>query len=72
MTALEMVSDHDSKTPASPAVGKTVGKVAAANGAMVRVAGHAVMVSPPLITTADEVDTILNAIDAGLTAASNL
>jgi hypothetical protein len=60
------------KTPVNPAVGKTVGKVAAENGAMVRVAGHTVMVSPPLIATADEVDTILSAIDAGLRAASNV
>jgi adenosylmethionine-8-amino-7-oxononanoate aminotransferase len=72
MTALELVSDKTQKTPVDPSIGKLVGKVAAENGAMIRVAGHTVMVSPPLIATAEEVDTILSAIDSGLAAASNI
>jgi adenosylmethionine-8-amino-7-oxononanoate aminotransferase len=72
MTALELVSDKTQKTPVDPSIGKLVGKVAAENGAMIRVAGHTIMVSPPLIATAAEVDTILSAIDSGLAAASNI
>jgi hypothetical protein len=71
MTAFEMVSDQQLKTPLDSAKGKLLGKVTAQNGAMVRVAGHTVMVSPPLIVTAAEVDSILAAVDAGLAAISS-
>ncbi|EPX81817.1 hypothetical protein thalar_00375 [Litoreibacter arenae DSM 19593] len=39
-------------------------------GAMVRVGGNNLMMSPPLIISEAEIDTILQALDAGLTKAA--
>lgn len=66
MTAMELVSD-DMKTP-NPAAGKIVQKITYENGAMVRVSGHNVLLSPPLILTSADVQIIVNALDAGLSA----
>jgi adenosylmethionine-8-amino-7-oxononanoate aminotransferase len=38
-------------------------------GAMVRLGAHNVLMSPPLVITEAEVDVILNALDAGFSAA---
>ena len=39
------------------------------NGAYIRVSGHNILISPPLVLTKDDVDVIIGAIDAGLAAA---
>ncbi|MCO4823456.1 aminotransferase class III-fold pyridoxal phosphate-dependent enzyme [Amylibacter sp.] len=70
MTALEFVKDRDTKEPMDPSFGQAVQKVAYEKGAMLRVSGPNVLLSPPLVISEADVDVILNAIDAGLTAVS--
>ncbi len=68
MTAIEMVSDRTTK--AAPAKADP-GRVQAATyqaGAMVRVSGPNIILSPPLILTSDDVQVILRALDAGFRA----
>lgn len=69
MTAIEMVSDRAKKTPAGGATTQIVQEVAYQNGAMVRVSGPNLILSPPLVLTETEADTILGALDAGFAAA---
>lgn len=70
MTAIELVSDRATKAP-DMAAGKVVLKTAYENGALVRVSGNNVLLSPALVLSSDDVQTILSALDAGLTAAAN-
>jgi len=70
MSALELVSDRAAKTPVDK---KTIGKlqeVAYDAGAMVRVSGPNIILSPPLVLSKAEADTILSALDAGFAAVS--
>lgn len=67
MTGLEMVSDRTTKKPA-PEFGTTVQDAAYDAGAMLRVSGPNVILSPPLIVTEADVNTILSALDAGFAA----
>jgi hypothetical protein len=70
MCALELVSDRQSKTPVDKA---TIGKVHRATyaaGVMVRISGNNIILSPPLVVTASDVDRILAALDQGLAAVS--
>uniref|UniRef100_UPI000A7310C7 aminotransferase class III-fold pyridoxal phosphate-dependent enzyme n=1 Tax=Aestuariivita boseongensis TaxID=1470562 RepID=UPI000A7310C7 len=65
MCALELVSDRATKSPIDKA---TIGKVqeaAYAAGAMVRVSGPNIILSPPLVLTSDDVQVILTALDTG-------
>ncbi len=68
MTAIEMVSDRGSKKPISADVATIVQETAYQNGAMVRVSGPNLILSPPLVLTEADADTILAALDAGLNA----
>jgi putrescine---pyruvate transaminase len=68
MCALELVSDRDTKTPVGKAVPVTLQKAAYEDGVMVRVSGNNVILSPPLVITADDVTKILSALDTGLRA----
>jgi adenosylmethionine-8-amino-7-oxononanoate aminotransferase len=69
MSALELVSDRAKKTPiAKPAI-NTVHEVAYAAGAMVRVSGPNVILSPALVISEADIDVILAALDKGLAAA---
>ncbi|MEY8835338.1 aspartate aminotransferase family protein [Phaeobacter italicus] len=68
MCALELVSDRESKTPIDKATIATVQEVAYQSGAMVRVSGPNIILSPPLILTEADADVILGALDDGLTA----
>ncbi|MEP3297623.1 MAG: aminotransferase class III-fold pyridoxal phosphate-dependent enzyme, partial [Pseudoruegeria sp.] len=68
MTAIEMVSDRDTKAPIDGATAAKVQEIAYQNGAMVRVSGPNLIMSPPLILSEDEASTILSALDAGFTA----
>lgn len=68
MHAVELVSDRATK--AAPAKA-TPGKVQAAAykaGAMIRVSGPNIILSPPLVLTSADVQVILSALDAGLSA----
>lgn len=69
MTALEMVSDRATKKPIDGAAAATVQEVAYQNGAMVRVSGPNLILSPPLILSETDANTILSALEAGFAAA---
>ena len=69
MIALELVADRATKKPADKAVMARVQETAYREGAMVRVSGPNIILSPPLVITPADVRTILSALDAGLTAA---
>ncbi len=66
MCALELVSDRATKAPIDK---KTIGSIHRATyeaGAMVRVSGNNIIMSPPLVLTKANVDTILSALETGL------
>ena len=70
MCALELVSDRNNKTPIDK---KTIGQVhrtAYESGAMVRVSGNNIILSPPLILSETNVATILGSLDKGLDSAA--
>jgi len=67
--ALELVSDRATKAPLDPV---TVGRIHQAiydAGAVVRVAGHKIILSPALVLEPDHVSRIVDAIAAGFDAA---
>ena len=72
MTALELVSDRETKTPPARPVPLVLQAAAYENGAMVRVSGPNVILSPALVISESEVETILSALDKGLAEASEL
>ena len=72
MTALELVSDRKTKTPPARPVPLALQAAAYENGAMVRVSGPNVILSPALVISESEVETILSALDKGLAEASKL
>ena len=70
MCALELVTDRKSKASIEK---KTIGQVQEAAyqaGAMVRVSGPNIILSPPLVLTEADTDVILSALDAGLASVS--
>ncbi|WP_171179136.1 aminotransferase class III-fold pyridoxal phosphate-dependent enzyme [Ruegeria sp. HKCCD8929] len=69
MNALELVSDREKKKPLDAARIKQVFDTTHANGVMVRVSGPNLILSPPLVLTADDVRQVLFALDIGLAAA---
>ena len=69
MTGIELVSDKAAKTPMDLATMKRIHQTAYEAGAMVRLGGNNILMSPPLTITAEEVDVILNALDKGFAAA---
>ncbi len=68
MCALELVSDRATKAAPPKEMPGRVHQVAYENGAMVRVSGPNIIMSPPLILTSGDVQTILGALEAGLAA----
>ncbi|MFS8046610.1 aspartate aminotransferase family protein [Rhizobium sp. BR 314] len=69
MCALELVGDRAKKSAAAKDVVQKVHDATYDAGVMVRTSGANVIMSPPLIVTAANVQTILTALDAGLSAA---
>jgi 4-aminobutyrate aminotransferase-like enzyme len=67
MTAIEVVSDRAKKTP-DPATAMKVFDTAYQAGAMVRVSGPNIILSPPLILSEADAKVILSALDAGFAA----
>ena len=65
MCALELVADPKTKTPIDKATIAKVQEVAYEAGAMVRVSGPNIILSPPLVVTSEDVQTILAALRAG-------
>jgi hypothetical protein len=68
MLALELVADRATKAPADKAVPARVQQAAYRAGAMIRVSGANIILSPPLVLTAADAQTILDALEAGLSA----
>ena len=69
MTAIEMVSDRDTKAPASAEIGQIVQETAYRHGTMIRVSGSNIILSPPLVLSKEDAAGILGALDAGFSAA---
>ena len=69
MCALELVDDRTTKAMVAKDRIARVQEVAYENGAMIRISGPNIILSPPLVLSEDDVNTILSAIDAGLDAA---
>jgi adenosylmethionine-8-amino-7-oxononanoate aminotransferase len=70
MCALELVSDRATKAPIDKHTINQVQDQAYRAGAMVRVSGPNIILSPPLVLTSDDVQTVLSALDAGFAAIS--
>jgi putrescine aminotransferase len=68
MTAVEMVSDRATKQPIEAQTAMTVQDVTYQSGAMVRVSGPNLILSPSLVLTEADAKTILTALDAGFSA----
>ena len=68
MCAVELVSDRTDKSGPDKSVSAKVQKAAYEAGAMIRVSGPNIILSPPLILTAEDVRTILEALRVGLSA----
>jgi adenosylmethionine-8-amino-7-oxononanoate aminotransferase len=68
MCAMELVADRASKSPIDKQTTATLQEVTYQNGAMVRVSGPNIILSPPLVLTAQDVQSILSALDAGFAA----
>lgn len=69
MAALELVSDRASKKPADKKIMGAIADAVYEAGVMIRVSGNNIILSPPLILTARDVETIAAGLDAGLSAA---
>lgn len=69
MAAIELVSDRATKKAADKKQMTKVSEAAYAEGVMIRVSGSNIILSPPLIFTAEEVQQTVNALDTALTAA---
>lgn len=68
MNAMELVSDRATKAPIDKKTINTIQEVTYQSGAMVRVSGPNVIISPPLVLTADDVQVILSSLDKGFAA----
>ncbi|MCV6586438.1 MAG: aminotransferase class III-fold pyridoxal phosphate-dependent enzyme [Marinibacterium sp.] len=69
MTGIEIVSDRAAKTPMDNDTMKRIHEAAYQAGALVRLGANNILMSPPLVITEAEVNTILSALDAGFAAA---
>lgn len=68
MTGIELVSDKATKTPMDGATMKKIHQAVYEAGVMVRLGMHNILMSPPLVITEDEVNTVINALDKGFSA----
>lgn len=68
MLAIELVADRATKKPAEKAMPGKVQKAAYEAGAMIRVSGPNIILSPPLILAETDAQAILGALDAGFRA----
>ncbi len=62
------MSDRDTKAAADTATIAKVYETAYEAGVIVRTSGNNIIMSPPLVITADDVRKILSALDAGFAA----
>ncbi len=69
MTGVELVSDAAAKTPMDMPTMKRIHQAAYEAGAMVRLGGNNILMSPPLVITEAEIAKVLSGLEAGLKAA---
>jgi putrescine---pyruvate transaminase len=70
MCAMELVADRASKSAPDKQSIARLQEVTYRHGAMVRISGPNIILSPPLVLTKDDVQGILSALDAGFAAVS--
>jgi putrescine---pyruvate transaminase len=70
MCAVELVADREKKSAPPKEIVQKVQDVTYESGVMVRTSGPNIIISPPLIITAGDVQRIVTALDAGLAAAA--
>ena len=70
MAAVELVADKATRAsyPASARVGTRVLKAAAERGVLLRVRGDVVMLAPPLVISAEQVDRVVDTVGAAIRA----
>jgi len=68
MLGIELVADRATKEPIAKDIIARVQEVAYESGAMVRMSGNNILMSPPLVLTSDDAQTVLSALDAGFAA----
>lgn len=70
MAAIELVEDRKTKTPLAPTsqFGNQIAAVCRDNGALVRAVGSLLIFSPPLVSTTQDIDILLNALKAAFSA----
>ncbi|MFT6456645.1 aspartate aminotransferase family protein [Pseudophaeobacter arcticus] len=68
MCAMELVADRASKASIDKQTTTTLQEVTYQNGAMVRISGPNIILSPPLVLTSQDVQGILTALEAGFAA----
>ncbi|MFT6659304.1 aminotransferase class III-fold pyridoxal phosphate-dependent enzyme [Maritalea sp.] len=71
MAAIELVTDKNTKAPASKAAMAAAFDGAYADGVTIRVSGNNIILSPPLVITSNDVNRMLSGLDKGLAAATN-
>ncbi|MEP0945079.1 MAG: aminotransferase class III-fold pyridoxal phosphate-dependent enzyme [Rhizobiaceae bacterium] len=70
MTALELVSNRESKAPIDKATAGKVQDLAYKSGVMIRVSGPNIILSPPLILSEADAAAIIDTLDEALTGAA--
>lgn len=70
MVAMECVADRTTKAPGDKAVMADLFEATYAAGVMVRISGPNIILSPPLVVTARDVEDILSGLEAGFSAVS--
>lgn len=68
MAAIELVADRDTKAPVDKKLPLQIGQAAFEAGVMIRVSGNTIILSPPLVVTDADVNTIIGALDHALTS----
>jgi len=68
MCALELVSDRDAKTPIDKPTAAKIYEATYDAGVMVRISGPNIILSPPLVITAQDASDIISALDSGFEA----
>ena len=70
MTAMELVADRETKAPIDGKLAIKMQKAAYQAGALIRVSGPNVILSPSLVIEEADIDIALNAVEEGLKAIS--
>ena len=69
MCALELVSDQASKKPVEKETAAKIYEATYNSGTMIRISGPNIILSPPLVSQATDIDQVLTSLDKGLASA---